>query len=223
MIMKTGWLRALLAIGVLALIAIAAVTAYTVAGRDRLKLNGTAIDNPPGVQDVTLLGTDGETVQLGRWEGDLLLVFFGYAHCPDVCPLTMARLARTYEELGEPEDLQVLMVTVDPDRDTPEQLEKYVQRFHPDFVGLTGTPAMIADASARFYVASIGADTNPGGSVSHSSHVTLVDREGRMRLIYNQDKIGDLLKEDLGTLLAQQQGTRQQYLPGTPYARVHMP
>ena len=189
-----------LLIGILLLLTAAGVTAYTVASQKRLELNGTAVDNPPNVQDVALRSTNGETVRLEKWQGKVALVFFGYANCPDVCPLTMAQLAGTYEELGEPQDLQVIMVTVDPERDTPAQLENYVEAFHPDFVGLTGTPAMIADASARFYAA---ARKVPDGRVSHSSHVTLVDREGNMRLIYNQDKIGNLLKEDLTKLLAQ--------------------
>ena len=183
--------------GILLLLIAAGVTAYTVGNQKRLELNGTAIDDPPNVQDVTLRATTGETVRLEKWQGELSLVFFGYANCPDVCPLTMAQLARTYRELGEPEDLQVIMVTVDPERDNPVQLEAYVERFHPDFIGLTGTPAMIADSSARFYA---GARKVPDGRVSHSSHVTLVDREGNMRLIYNQDKIGDPLKEDLTKL-----------------------
>lgn len=189
-----------LLIGILLLLTAAGVTAYTVASQKRLELNGTAIDNPPNVQDVALRATNGETVQLEKWQGKLVVVFFGYVNCPDVCPLTMAQLAGTYEELGEPQDLQVIMVTVDPERDTPGQLENYVEQFHADFVGLTGTPAMIADASARFYA---GARKVPDGTVSHSSHVTLVDRTGNMRLIYNQDKVGSLLKEDLTKLLAQ--------------------
>ena len=200
MLENKGRLWIFLLIGILLLLIAAGVTAYTVAGQKRLELNGTAVENPPNIQDVTLRATNGETVQLGKWQGKLALVFFGYANCPDVCPLTMAQLARTYEELGEPQDLQVLMVTVDPERDTPGKLETYVERFHPDFVGLTGTPAMIAEASARFYA---GARKVPDGRVSHSSHVTLVDREGNMRLIYNQDKIGKPLNEDLTKLLAQ--------------------
>ena len=189
-----------LLIGILVLLIAAGVTAYTVAGQKRLELNGTAVENPPNMQDVTLRATTGQTVQLEKWQGKLTIVFFGYANCPDVCPLTMAQLAQIYEELGEPQDLQVLMVTVDPERDLPAKLENYVERFHPDFIGLTGTPTMIADASARFYA---GARKVPDGRVSHSSHVTLVDRKGNMRLIYTQDKIGAPLKEDLDKLLAQ--------------------
>jgi protein SCO1/2 len=191
--------------GVLIALTVAAVGAivYTRAAPKELLLNGSGIEAKPDVQEVELMDLDGETVRLGDWSGDLKLIFFGYANCPDVCPLTMAKLAGVYEDLGAPEDLQVVMVTVDPERDTPDLLDKYVKRFHSEFVGLTGTPAQIASASARFFVASIGSEQNPDGSVSHSSHVTLVDRQGRMRLIYNQDKVGKPLKEDLEKILAQ--------------------
>lgn len=175
---------------------------YTLAAPKKLKLHGAVIENSVNVQDTTLIGGGGKTHRLADWQGKLVLVFFGYANCPDVCPLTMAKLARIYEDLGAPEDLQVIMVTVDPERDTAEQISNYAKGFNPDFIGLTGTPDMIAQASARFFVASVGADKNPDGSVAHSSHVTLLDRQGMMRLIYTQDNFDGMLKEDLGTLLA---------------------
>lgn len=163
------------------------------------ELGGTSIDDPPSVRDVALVNTTGEDVRLDDWRGEMVLVFFGYANCPDVCPLTMAKLASTYRDLGEPENVQVIMVTVDPERDTPEVLRNYVENFHSDFVGLTGTPQQIADASARFYATAI---ERAEGEVAHSSHVTLVGPKGRMRVIYNQDKVESVLQEDLETLLA---------------------
>src|SRR5680860_43981 len=108
MLKNKGRLWIFLLIGILLLLTAAGVTAYTVGGQERLQLNGTAVDNQPNVQDVTLRATNDETVRLEMWQGKFALVFFGYANCPDVCPLTMAQLARTYEELGEPQDLQVL-------------------------------------------------------------------------------------------------------------------
>jgi protein SCO1/2 len=189
------------------LVALAAVAVggiiYSFAASKELDPNGSEIEARPEVSDVALVAVDGDDVRLADWSGEVQLIFFGYANCPDVCPLTMAKLAGVYEDLDAPDDLQVVMVTVDPERDAPDLLDQYVKRFHGDFVGLTGTPAQIAAASSRFFVASIGSDRNPDGRVSHSSHVTLVDREGRMRLIYNQDKIGDPLKQDLLKLLAQ--------------------
>lgn len=162
---------------------------------------GTEIENPPDVRDVTLIGPEGGPRSLAEWQGRLVLVFFGYTNCPDVCPLTMAKLAETYRELGAPDDLQVIMVTIDPERDTPERVQTYAKSFHSDFIGLTGTPEMIAQASARFFVASIGAEKTPDGMVAHSSHLTLIDGQGRMRLVYTEDKVGEMLNSDLQTLL----------------------
>lgn len=178
---------------------------YTLAAPERLELQGTKVESSTDVSDITLIGRDGETHQLADWQGKLVLVFFGYANCPDVCPLTMAKLARTYEDLGSPEDVQVIMVTVDPERDTAEQVSNYAAGFNPDFVGLTGSPEAIAQASSLFYVGArriTGADEFADGTVSHSSHVTLLDRSGKMRVIYTQDKLNGMLQEDLESLLA---------------------
>lgn len=187
-----------IALAVLAVVTVAGA-AFLLARPDGPELNGTSLNDPPSVRNIALASTAGETVRLGDWQGDLMVVFFGYANCPDVCPLTMASLAGAYRDLGEPDGLQVIMVTVDPERDTPEVLQRYVESFHPDFVGLTGTPQQIADASSRFYATAV---EQLDGLVSHNSHVTLVDPDGRMRVVYNQDKVDGLLQEDLEELLA---------------------
>ena len=163
------------------------------------ELGGTIIEKPTNMQDITLVGADGVTFSLSNLEGKFVLVFLGYANCPDVCPLTMATLARIYEELGSPDDLQVVMITVDPERDTPEALNDYIKNFHPSFIGLTGDPEIIAGTAARFFA---GSYVGKGGLVGHSSHVTLLDRQGDLRAVYTQDSINNFLKDDLETLLA---------------------
>ena len=161
-------------------------------------MNGTEVDGAPLVERTDLLGPGGAPLTLPEtWRGKLLLVFFGYTNCPDVCPLTMAQLAQIYRDLGEPEEVQVVMVTVDPERDTPERMTRYARGFHPDFVGLSGTADATTRAERTFFV-----DHNQvGGEVAHNSHVTLLDRDGRMRLVYTQGKV-PALAEDLRTLLA---------------------
>ena len=193
MLKRLSWLAAA------GLLVVLSGASYLLTRTSNLDLNGTSLDDQRNVQDVTLVNSAGESVRLGEWQGDMMLVFFGYANCPDVCPLTMAKLADTYRDLGAPENLQVIMVTVDPERDTPEALQRFVEGFHPNFVGLTGTPEQLAAAASRFYA---GAALAPNAQVSHSSHVTLVDPKGRMRVIYTQDKLDGMLQEDLETLLA---------------------
>lgn len=176
--------------------------------------SGTAIQRPPVMSGIELVDGDGEPRDLAYWQGKNLLVFFGFTHCPDVCPLTLAYLAGLYENLGEPENLQVVMVTVDPERDTPETLTRYVTGFHRDFVGLTGSAEAVAEAAARFYIGyrhrGHGADHPAGhedgdtaeGMVIHTDTVALLDPQGKMRYIYNQDRLDDL-EQDLNYLLAQ--------------------
>ena len=124
-------------------------------------------------------------------------MFFGFTTCPDVCPLTLGRLAQTYRDLGEPEAVQVVMVSVDPGTDTPARTQRYVAGFHASFTGLTGSTADTARAARAFFVGYRQLDR----SVGHTDTVALLDPEGRMRFVYTQDKvarIGDDLQQLLG-------------------------
>ena len=166
-------------------LALAGAFAYSrLQGQTSSSLSGTLIEAMPQAPDLALEGSDGKTHRLSDWNGKTRLVFFAYTHCPDTCPLTLAALARQYEELGEPQDLQVIMITVDPRRDTPERLKGYLAQFHRSFRGLTGTPEQIAQISSGFYAGYSGS-----GLVQHSDEVRVVDRAGRFRVVYNQEKL----------------------------------
>ncbi len=191
--------KALVVVGLLLLIALTYGVYRVMATGTNHEFTGTMIENPTPVDGAELVRGDGKTVTFpGTWQGKTLLVFFGYANCPDVCPLTMAELAKIYRDLGEPEDVQVVMVTVDPSRDTPERIQQYVKGFHPGFVGLSGDPEAIAKAASAFYATSVA---QADGRVAHNSHVTLVDHQGQMRLIYNQDNVPKIT-EDLRYVLS---------------------
>ena len=125
------------------------------------------------------------------------MVFFGFTNCTDICPTTMAQLANVYRELGEPEGVQVIMVTVDPARDSPEDVTAYVHQFHPDFSGLAGDETALAQAAKAFFV---GHHHVGGEDVAHNGHVTVLDSNGRLRLIYGQDRVPQL-KVDLEHIL----------------------
>ncbi len=159
---------------------------------------GTPLDTPVQVEPFTLTDAQGEQVTLQKWRGDLLLVFFGFTRCPDVCPLTLGRLAKVYQDLGEPKDLQVVMITVDPEHDTPKLTQQYAGGFNPDFVGLGGSSSDIAHAAKTFFVGYRGLKTN---DFLHTDSVALLDREGKMRFVYGQDKVARL-SEDLPRMLA---------------------
>ena len=194
--MNRLWLLASLA---LLSVCIAAFSFYQLSRASSAELYGTVVDSKPVVGEIELTNGEGERVKLSDYQGDVLLVFFGFTNCPDVCPMTMGRLAKMYEDLGEPEDVEVAMITVDPAHDTPAVLDKYVSAFHPDFAALSGSQADIANAAKTFFVGYRGIEDN---QFVHTDTVAVLDREGRMRLVYGQDKVKHI-EEDLETVLAQ--------------------
>lgn len=158
---------------------------------------GTVLDQPQPTADLELRSTEGR-VAMGEVaaRADWTLVFFGFVDCPDVCPMTMSRLADTYRELGEPSDLQVVMVTVDPERDDPVRLERYVNGFHASFMGLGGSNTDVAAAAERFFVGYNGT----GEGIAHTEAVALLDAEARLRMVYTQGNLYGL-QRDLTSLL----------------------
>lgn len=161
-------------------------------------LHGTAIEAAPRVPDTVLSGSDGRPHTLRSWKRKVTLAFFAYTHCPDTCPLTLAALARSYESLGSPKDLQVVMITVDPSRDSPERLKHYLAKFNSSFIGLTGTAAQIAQVSTAFYVGYRGENE----SIEHTDAIMVIDRSSKFVLVYNQDDLTrQILHKDLPGIL----------------------
>lgn len=154
-------------------------------------------------RDFSLTDHNGHARTLADFRGKVVTVFFGFTHCPDVCPTTLAEMAQVMRELGpDAEKVQVLFITVDPERDTPEVLRQYVPAFHPSFLGLYGD----ADATARtakefkvFYQK----QPLPGGgySVDHSAGTYIYDRQGRLRLYASYGSGAAKLLHDIRILL----------------------
>jgi protein SCO1/2 len=129
-----------------------------------------------------LTATDGTAVTEQSYRGKWLAIYFGYTFCPDVCPTTMMELAGAFNALGpRAEAVQVIFVTVDPQRDKPNVLAEYLKAFDPRFVGLTGTPAQISAAARSFNVFYERNDTDDGNyTYDHSSFIYLVDPDARL-------------------------------------------
>jgi protein SCO1 len=133
--------------------------------------------------DFELSAAGGKRVRLQDYRGRPVLLFFGYTHCPDVCPTTLVTLKQATEKLAD--RVQVIMVSVDPDRDSPEELGRYVAHFDARFVGLSGTAGEI-DRVAREYRVYRQKEPAAGGgySVSHGGYVYLLDQQGRVRALF---------------------------------------
>jgi len=141
--------------------------------------SGTWLPQPRPVPEVSLVDQSGKPFTTQSLKGHPTLLFFGFTHCPDVCPTTLARLAQVVKTANVP-DLKVLLVSVDPERDTPELLERYVHAFNPDFTGVTGKLDDIERFAKEFGVAMVKMDLGGGEyTVDHSAVVTLLNRQGQ--------------------------------------------
>jgi protein SCO1/2 len=156
------------------------------------------------VADFTLVGPGGAAVKLSDFRGKLTALYFGYTYCPDVCPMTLADLARALRQLGQRADtVQVIMVTVDPDRDTPEQLADYVRRFDPTFIGLSGSADQIAAAAASLgiYYQKREGTAATGYLVDHTATISVLDKEGRVLLVWPFGTLAEEMAADLTEIM----------------------
>ena len=151
-------------------------------------------DPPRMAPAIALQGSDGSELKLERYRGKVVALGFGFTHCPEICPTTLSRLAKARRSLGEAgRDLQVVYVTVDPQRDSPGQMRTYLAHFDASFVGGTGTAAQLDRVYREFGVI---------GGQNHSTFVYLIDREGRIRAMVPYGKSAEDMAHDARILLA---------------------
>lgn len=168
--------------------------------------NGLVLQTPKPAADFTLTAAGGRPVSLSDYRDKLVVLYFGYTFCPDVCPTTLAEVTKAVHKLGKKaEDVQVIMVTVDPERDTPERLAEYMAYFDPSFVGVSGTPEQIAAAAAPYgiYYQKHEGTAATGYLVDHTATINVLDREGRVKLVWPFGTDGDAMAADLAQLLKQ--------------------
>jgi protein SCO1 len=155
--------------------------------------------------DFSLIGDDGKPVTGEAFKGDTALVYFGYTHCPDVCPETMARLMQVLAKLGpDAQKVRILFITVDPARDTPQALHDYVGAFDAEHaVGLTGNDRQIETLARKYRVAYQMEKRDPNGSyeVTHSSAVYVFDAQGHARLLATDHDSPDVVAADLRRII----------------------
>ena len=152
--------------------------------------------------DFRLTDHNGKTRTLADFHGKVVALFFGYTHCSDVCVTTLADLAQVMQLLGSDADkVQVLFITVDPERDKPEVLAQYASAFHPSFLGMYGDAQATAQAAKAFYIGYQKRPTSSGYNGDHSVGTLLVDPSGKVRLRAPLAQRTDRLADDIRLLL----------------------
>lgn len=166
--------------------------------------NATDITGVPWGKDFKLTDHAGHTRRLKDFRGKVVAMFFGYTHCPDVCPTTLYEFAMALKAMGKDADrVQVLFVTVDPERDTPALLAQYVPAFNPGFLGLYTDPESLAKLAAEFkvvYQRSAGS-TPQDYLIDHTAGTYVYDPQGRLRLLVPYGSRSKAIAQDLVTLL----------------------
>ncbi len=170
----------------------------------RPTFNGLVLDPPQDVPAVRLQGSDGQLHSVTDFRGKVTVVFFGYTHCPDVCPMTASTITRARALLGNQADrVQFVFVSVDPERDTPERLANYLATYDPSYLGLTGDEAAIQELATAFGVhyAKIESTSALGYLVEHTASTFVLDREGKLRVVLPFGLTPEQVASDLRALL----------------------
>lgn len=173
-------------------------------GGSKPQFSGIDITGAEYARKLSLPDTSGRTRSLEDFKGKVVVVFFGFTQCPDVCPGTLAELAQVKQELGPAgERVQGVLVTLDPERDTPEVLQAYVANFGADFVALRGSLEQTQAAAKEFKVffAKSPGKTEGSYSIDHTAGSFVFDAQGRVRLFERYGAGPEALKKDLGLLL----------------------
>ncbi|MDX1531882.1 MAG: SCO family protein [Rhodothermales bacterium] len=171
---------------------------------DPTEVHGTLLDPPMPSEGFSLTSAEGP-VRAEDFRGRFVVLSFGYTSCPDVCPATLARLAQAMRLLGdEADEVQVVFVSVDPERDSPERATTYAAGFDERFVGVSGTSgevAEVADAFSIFY-ARAESDSEAGYLVDHTATTIVLDPAGNTRLLWSHGTDAEAMAADLRALLA---------------------
>jgi len=179
--------KKILLVGFVSLAVVAAATFIALLFSKSNNFRGTAYSEPyPSASYFELTHSSGDLIRLSDFRGRIVLLFFGYTFCPDVCPATLAELNMALNEIPEKADLvQVLYVSVDPERDTPQIIQEYVERFNPTFIGLSGSFNELEKIWQDYDIFRevVTTDSNIV-TVSHTARVILIDEKSNMRLSY---------------------------------------
>jgi protein SCO1/2 len=190
---------------VVAGLAVLGLFVYLVAAQMRPHVySGTVLQSPTQAPELGLTAHTGEQVFIDDFAGEALLIYFGYTQCPDLCPLTLSAAARAKASMGDlGEKVNVMMVTVDPERDTLEVLGDYVTKFDLEFLGVSGDPEDLAAVTSLYgvWADSESARWDTGYLVDHTSTLMAVGPDGHLRIVYGPQVTDEQLATDMAALL----------------------
>lgn len=192
------------AIGLFAVLGVSQTRTY-------LKTAATSHDIKGAEEGISLIGGDfqlsdatGKNWKDHDFRGKPMLVYFGYSYCPDICPQALSHLTQAVETLGGGSVIQPVFITLDPERDTAENLGLYAQNFHKDFVMLTGSQDQVDQAKKVYRVHSARVSEDPDAEINHSSLIYLMDKEGKYRAHFNHDTPAEEIVKRVRELLSNQ-------------------
>jgi len=188
------------------LLSLALLLAGCSPSQEAVRFNATDVTGADWGRDFHLTDPAGKPRSLTDFKGKVVMLFFGYTQCPDVCPTTMTRFGQVVKLMGnDAARVKVLFVTLDPERDTPELLAQYTTAFNPDFLALTGSPETIA-ATAKdfkiFYQKQPGSSSPGRYTIDHTAANYVFDAAGRLRLFIRDSETPVQIADDLKVLLA---------------------
>jgi len=188
--------------GTILLLAALCIGVVSASANEGDALKAGVFDPARAAPDFTLAGSDGSELKLSHYRGKVVLLGFGFTSCVAVCPITLGTLAAAHKKLGaRGSEVQVVYVTVDPERDDAPRMKKYLTGFDPTFIGGTGSDAQLAAVRKEYGIAAEKV-AGPDGSYTHSSFVYLIDREGRLRALMPYGHPAEDYIHDVGILLA---------------------
>jgi protein SCO1/2 len=184
---------------------LALVTVVSACGR--YEFRGVTLDPPKEAPDFTLTDFDGKPFRLSEQRGKIVILFFGFTNCPDMCPAALSDMAAARRKLGaDAEKVQGVFVSLDPDRDTPERLKRFVTAFDPTFIGLRGSEAELSPVMQDYGVTSIRRELPDSAlkyTIDHSTFIYVIDATGRWRLLFTHGMPVDDIVSDLRYLARQ--------------------
>jgi len=174
--------------------------------QSRQSFQGSLIEPSPQAVDFELKKVDGGSFSMSAQKGRVVLIFFGYANCPDFCPTTMAEYKKIHANLDDQaEQVDFVFVTIDPERDSPEQIENYVTSFHSSFIGLSGSIEELQPVWDGYWVfrEKQEVDSEAGYLMAHTTRIYVIDKQGNLRLTFPFGLTAGSMTGDVKRLLAE--------------------